>query len=300
MSQLAEHAIIGSTLITLFLIFNYSLHRIEEGYVGVYYRVCDLQLFQHKYFEKMLFLGRCAVASNKFTRFPHDGAFAHNLPRRSGLPFSSKPYRIPHETNLGDPSNGRSKERPLRHERGRHNLLRPDRSREPPEPRQRPGHRPELHRRLRQNPHLQQGPPRAEPILQHPHPARSLHRPVRPDRREPQAGAAARSERDVAGSDHPGRAGDETQDPGGDSEELRADGGREDETAHLDAAPEGGGKRRGDGEETRDYHGGKGGASREDSVPAEDHGEGVAAADRANRGRDASGAAEEPCGRGIL
>lgn len=41
MSQLAEHALIGTTLVTLFLVFNYSLHRIEEGYVGVYYRVGD-------------------------------------------------------------------------------------------------------------------------------------------------------------------------------------------------------------------------------------------------------------------
>lgn len=47
MSQLAEHAIIGSTLISLFLVFNYSLHRIEEGYVGVYYRVSELAMLQN-------------------------------------------------------------------------------------------------------------------------------------------------------------------------------------------------------------------------------------------------------------
>jgi regulator of protease activity HflC (stomatin/prohibitin superfamily) len=33
-----EHLIIGSILSTLFIIFNYSLHRIEEGHVGVYFR----------------------------------------------------------------------------------------------------------------------------------------------------------------------------------------------------------------------------------------------------------------------
>jgi hypothetical protein len=39
MSHLMEHLIIGSILSTLFIIFNYSLHRIEEGHVGVYFRV---------------------------------------------------------------------------------------------------------------------------------------------------------------------------------------------------------------------------------------------------------------------
>ncbi|CAH0564067.1 unnamed protein product [Brassicogethes aeneus] len=38
MSHLVEHCIIGSVCITIVLIFNYSLHRIEEGHVGVYYR----------------------------------------------------------------------------------------------------------------------------------------------------------------------------------------------------------------------------------------------------------------------
>ncbi|KAJ8973035.1 hypothetical protein NQ317_009208 [Molorchus minor] len=37
-SALTEHAIIGSILSSLFLIYNYSLHRIEEGHVGVYFR----------------------------------------------------------------------------------------------------------------------------------------------------------------------------------------------------------------------------------------------------------------------
>ncbi|EFA08527.1 erlin-1 [Tribolium castaneum] len=38
MSHLTEHLIIGTVLSTLFIIFNYSLHRIEEGHVGVYFR----------------------------------------------------------------------------------------------------------------------------------------------------------------------------------------------------------------------------------------------------------------------
>ncbi|XP_019875846.1 erlin-2-like [Aethina tumida] len=38
MSYLMEHAIIGSICMCLVLVFNYSLHRIEEGHVGVYYR----------------------------------------------------------------------------------------------------------------------------------------------------------------------------------------------------------------------------------------------------------------------
>lgn len=39
LSSLMEHVIIGSIFTTLFLVYNYSLHRIEEGHVGVYFRV---------------------------------------------------------------------------------------------------------------------------------------------------------------------------------------------------------------------------------------------------------------------
>ena len=38
-SSLYEHFIIGGVLTTIFLISNYSMHRIEEGHVGVYFRV---------------------------------------------------------------------------------------------------------------------------------------------------------------------------------------------------------------------------------------------------------------------
>ncbi|XP_018330242.1 erlin-1 [Agrilus planipennis] len=38
MSPLTEHILIGSILMTFFIMFHYSLHRIEEGYVGVYFR----------------------------------------------------------------------------------------------------------------------------------------------------------------------------------------------------------------------------------------------------------------------
>lgn len=38
MSNTAEHGIIASIILGLFLFFNYSLHRIDEGYAGVYYR----------------------------------------------------------------------------------------------------------------------------------------------------------------------------------------------------------------------------------------------------------------------
>ncbi|XP_072383586.1 erlin-1-like [Diabrotica undecimpunctata] len=37
-SSLTEHFIIGTILSCIFLVFNYSLHRIEEGHVGVYFR----------------------------------------------------------------------------------------------------------------------------------------------------------------------------------------------------------------------------------------------------------------------
>ncbi|XP_076263570.1 erlin-1-like [Rhynchophorus ferrugineus] len=37
-ASLLEHAIIGGVLTTIFLISNYSLHRIEEGHVGIYFR----------------------------------------------------------------------------------------------------------------------------------------------------------------------------------------------------------------------------------------------------------------------
>ncbi|XP_066259837.1 erlin-1-like [Euwallacea similis] len=37
-SSIVEHAIIGGILSTIFLITNYSLHRIEEGHVAVYFR----------------------------------------------------------------------------------------------------------------------------------------------------------------------------------------------------------------------------------------------------------------------
>lgn len=39
-NSVLEHALIGGILTTLFLISQYSLHRIEEGHVGVYFRVC--------------------------------------------------------------------------------------------------------------------------------------------------------------------------------------------------------------------------------------------------------------------
>nr|UVJ69098.1 Erlin-1 [Pagiophloeus tsushimanus] len=37
-NSLVEHALIGGILSTLFLISNYSLHRIEEGHVAIYFR----------------------------------------------------------------------------------------------------------------------------------------------------------------------------------------------------------------------------------------------------------------------
>ncbi|XP_066137724.1 erlin-1-like [Euwallacea fornicatus] len=37
-SSIVEHAIIGGILSTIFLVTNYSLHRIEEGHVAVYFR----------------------------------------------------------------------------------------------------------------------------------------------------------------------------------------------------------------------------------------------------------------------
>ncbi|ENN76927.1 erlin-1 [Dendroctonus ponderosae] len=37
-NPVVEHALIGGILSTLFIIANYSLHRIEEGHVGIYFR----------------------------------------------------------------------------------------------------------------------------------------------------------------------------------------------------------------------------------------------------------------------
>ncbi|XP_045477500.1 erlin-1-like [Harmonia axyridis] len=38
MSHYLDHILIGGILSTLFIIYNFSLHKIEEGHVGVYYR----------------------------------------------------------------------------------------------------------------------------------------------------------------------------------------------------------------------------------------------------------------------
>ncbi|KAK9878773.1 hypothetical protein WA026_023753 [Henosepilachna vigintioctopunctata] len=38
MSNVIEHFLIGTFLSTIFIIYNFSLHKIEEGHVGVYYR----------------------------------------------------------------------------------------------------------------------------------------------------------------------------------------------------------------------------------------------------------------------
>lgn len=38
MSNFLEHTILGLISTTIFLVFNYSLHKIEEGHVGVYFR----------------------------------------------------------------------------------------------------------------------------------------------------------------------------------------------------------------------------------------------------------------------
>lgn len=78
MSQLTEHVIIATTLLTLFVIFNYSLHRIEEGHVGVYYRVtyCRFLLFGDLLDS---FLGRCPVADHQQPWVSYDGAVAYQL-----------------------------------------------------------------------------------------------------------------------------------------------------------------------------------------------------------------------------
>lgn len=39
MFHLMEHGILGTLATTIFLVFNYSLHTIEEGHIGVYFRV---------------------------------------------------------------------------------------------------------------------------------------------------------------------------------------------------------------------------------------------------------------------
>lgn len=38
MSHIIDHLIIGSILTSMFIVYNFSLHKIEEGHVGIYYR----------------------------------------------------------------------------------------------------------------------------------------------------------------------------------------------------------------------------------------------------------------------
>lgn len=47
--SLNEHLFIGTIFSCIFLVFNYSLHRIEEGHVGVYFRVNKKKLFRLLY-----------------------------------------------------------------------------------------------------------------------------------------------------------------------------------------------------------------------------------------------------------
>lgn len=163
-----------------------------------------------------------------------------------------------------------------------------------------PGHCKKLHSRLRQNPNIQQSPPRIKPILQHTHAARGVHRSLRPDRREPKAGPAARPAGNGARPDHPGGARHETEDPRGDPEKLRGHGGRENETADLDAPPEGRREGRRDGAQKGDHKRRERGAGRQNPVRAEDYGKRVVAANRADRGRDARRSAKKSYGRRVL
>lgn len=62
-ASLLEHAIIGGVLTTIFLISNYSLHRIEEGHVGIYFRVSLYFYFYNSQFIIIkLNLGWCFIA----------------------------------------------------------------------------------------------------------------------------------------------------------------------------------------------------------------------------------------------
>lgn len=53
-TSLLDHLVIATIVSTTFLIFNYSLHRIEEGHVGVYYRVCTyFNPLKQKFYNKI-------------------------------------------------------------------------------------------------------------------------------------------------------------------------------------------------------------------------------------------------------
>lgn len=79
-SSLMEHAIIGTIFTTLFLVYNYSLHRIEEGHVGVYFRVSSYIFVKNKSdFKYVSVLGRCFITLYKLTRLSHDDTIVNKL-----------------------------------------------------------------------------------------------------------------------------------------------------------------------------------------------------------------------------
>lgn len=84
-NSLLEHALIGGILSTLFIISNYSLHRIEEGHVGIYFRVSFSKLIKElKIIKFMNFLGRCSVAFDELSWLPHDDTIVNFIQKCSG------------------------------------------------------------------------------------------------------------------------------------------------------------------------------------------------------------------------
>lgn len=78
-SSLFDHLVIATVLSTTFLIFNYSMHRIEEGHVGVYYRVCKYTYFLCISIFTCVILGWRIIRRNKFPGISYDDAFINNF-----------------------------------------------------------------------------------------------------------------------------------------------------------------------------------------------------------------------------
>ena len=84
MSNPAASALVVVVAVTA-MMFNFSLHKIDEGNVGVYYRVRDCFITTpHPSFNNYFFQGRCLIESNEQSWLPHDDTLPHNSPISAG------------------------------------------------------------------------------------------------------------------------------------------------------------------------------------------------------------------------
>lgn len=77
---------------TLAIVFNFSLHKIDEGHVGVYYRVrefifklCDYIYTVCISMSCNFFIGWCLAKGNEQSGLSHDVSISNNSPFCAGI-----------------------------------------------------------------------------------------------------------------------------------------------------------------------------------------------------------------------